>query len=115
MKYGYNGKFQSEEHGNEDYRPPEAARSFYCHVYPEETDDFYEGTHFGGSVLRVRLIPVSLCEVKISGYDGIFVIRHYNSDYALLTGKKNGKSGCKRFLVPAEIIENNRLRTAERM
>ena len=115
LKYGYNGKFQSGEHGSEDYRPPETAHSFYCNVYPEETDTYFEGTHFGGSVLRVRIIPISMYEVKISGYNGVFVIKHYNSEYALLQRGKSGKPGCKRFLVPAETIENNRLRAAERI
>ena len=110
MKYKYEGKFRSEEHGMDDYSPPEVIPSFYCHIYPEETDIHHEGAFFGKSVLRARVTPLSISEVKLSGFNRTFEIKHFNSDYALLQEKVKGRSAGKKFLVTIETIEENGLR-----
>ncbi|MBQ6518278.1 MAG: hypothetical protein IJI14_06135 [Anaerolineaceae bacterium] len=105
MSYGYNGKFVSEEKIEDKYRPSEIKKSFYCYVYPEETSEEYESPQFGGTVMKVRITPESLSEVRIAGQKSVYKVRHFNSEYCLLDCRK----GC-RYLIDVQTIEKNNLK-----
>lgn len=113
MRYSYNGKFIAEETISDIYDPSEVKRSFYCNIYPEETDRGYNGTVFGRSVLRARITPVSMTEVRISGQNGIYKILKYDNEHLLLREKKKGRSSGKSFLIDSQVVFEEKLRISE--
>lgn len=112
MEYSYNGNFITEEINSDVYDPIEVENSFYCEIHPEEIDKAFDSPVFGKTILRARITPVSIHEVKISGYKGTYKIYNYNNNYMLLQETKKGRKNSKRFLISAKVISDNKLRAS---
>ena len=113
IKYEYKGNFIPQETQYKPYSPNEMQAFFYCSLFPEILDGFTGESYFGGEVIRARISPVSVSEVKIAGHKNTFRIYEFNSEFALLENTKNKKNK-ERFLISLSEITNRNLQTERR-